>query len=775
MLSFTPRIGSRDYSCEAGYSVNMSLPADRDTAKKPSAHAQNATAAVDVTALGLTESEYTQICSLLKRSPTKSELAIYSVLWSEHCSYKSSRRHLRQLADLTEVTKKHLLVGIGQNAGVVDIGGGWAAAFKIESHNHPSFIEPFQGAATGIGGIVRDIIAMGAKPVALMDSLRFGAASDPDTQRVADGVVSGISFYGNCLGVPNIGGETAFDPVYQGNPLVNVLCVGVMRRENIRLANASGPGNLVVLFGAPTGRDGIGGASVLASDSFTSDAKANRPAVQIGDPFVEKLLTECCLELYAADLVVAIQDLGAAGISCAASELAHNGRVGIRLDLSAVPLRDTTLAPDEILVSESQERMMAIVHPDNLEAFFEITNRWGISGAVIGEVDNSQYLTVVHEGKTLVRLNPKTLTGPSYNRPVKKPAYLIRRSAANRLPVTNDPHLLREDILQVISCPNLSDKSVITNQYDRYVQGNTALCHPDDAGVIRMYKNTGVALSCDGNSRYSYLDPHAGAQLAVAEAYRNVSVVGATPLAVTNCLNFGNPENPEVMWQFRETCRGLSDACKRLEIPITGGNVSFYNQTDGKDIFPTPVVGILGIVDNLTQTLTSGWNAPDLFIYLLGVTRPEFGGSVWADTMYGHIGGVPPKLDLARESRLSNLLVAGAKKRVFESAHDLSEGGLIQAIVESCLRHGFGADIALDTIRATSLTEALFSESASRVLVSCRSQEDLRDLCRRNSYEYTLIGTTRHTGELTISEIGKFTLNELSDARQKVTRVLFRG
>ncbi len=552
---------------------------------------------------------------------------MYSVMWSEHCSYKSSKVHLRQFGEkTTDAMREKLMVGIGENAGVVDIGDGWAVTFKVESHNHPSYVEPYQGAATGVGGIVRDIMSMGARPIAVMDPLRFGAIDHPDTHRVLPGIVAGVGGYGNCLGLPNIGGEVVFDPSYQGNPLVNALCVGAMRHGDIHLASAKGAGNQVVLFGAKTGGDGIGGVSVLASETFESTGPSKRPAVQVGDPFAEKVLIECCLELFAADVVDGIQDLGGAGLSCATSELASNGDSGMHVWLDRVPLRDNTLAPEEILMSESQERMMAIVTPAHLDEFMAICRKWDVEATVIGEVTDGDRLVIEWHGETVVDVPPRTVAhdGPVYHRPYERPASLDALQAdvptAERLarPASGDE--LRATLLQLVGSPNLSSRAWVTDQYDRYVMGNTALAMPDDAGVVRVDEQTGrgVAISTDCNSRFAALDPRAGAQLALAEAYRNVATAGATPLAVTDCLNFGSPEDPGVMWQFAEAVTGLADACQALGVPVTGGNVSLYNQTGDVAIHPTPVVGVLGVLDDVTRRTPSGWRTPGQVIYLVG-------------------------------------------------------------------------------------------------------------------------------------------------------------
>jgi len=730
-------------------------------------------------ALGLKPNEYEEIRSLLGRRPTSGELAMYSVMWSEHCSYKSSKVHLRQFGQkVTDSMKKNLMVGMGENAGVVDIGEGWAVTFKIESHNHPSFVEPFQGAATGVGGIVRDIISMGARPVAVMDALRFGALDHPDTARVAPGVVSGISFYGNCLGLPNIGGETWFDPIYQNNPLVNALAVGVLRHEDLHLASASGAGNKVVLFGARTGGDGIGGASILASETFVEGGPTKRPSVQVGDPFAEKVLIECCLELFAEDVVRGIQDLGAAGISCATSELAANGGSGMDIVLDRVLLRDETLNAEEILMSESQERMMAIVAPDKLEKFLAITKKWDVETSVLGDVTDTGRLIITWRGETIVDVDPRTVAidSPVYERPYHRPPWLDALQA-DLLPESSrasDPLVLRDQVVALISSPNLANPEWITNQYDRYVMGNTALSFPDDAGMIRVDEESGlgVALATDANGRYSYLDPYAGAQLALSEAYRNVAATGAKPVAVSDCLNFGSPEDPEVMWQFAESVRGLADACLELEVPVTGGNVSLYNQTGSTPIHPTPVVAVMGVIDTVDRRLPSGWQDDGENIYLLGATHCELGGSIWADVIHGHLGGLPPKVNLPAEAALAGLMAVAAKDGLVTSAHDVSAGGLIQTLVEGVLRRRIGARIWLSEVLETygiDVASALFSESVARMVVTVAREDDVkfRGLCAGRNVPVARIGVTEAPSQaLDIAELFSFSLDELDVARR---------
>ena len=735
-------------------------------------------------ALGLKPDEYAQIREILGRRPTSGELAMYSVMWSEHCSYKSSKMYLRQFGQkVSEKMKEKLMVGMGENAGVVDVGEGWAVTFKVESHNHPSYIEPFQGAATGVGGIVRDIISMGARPVAIMDQLRFGAIDHPDTARVVNGVVSGISFYGNCLGLPNIGGETYFDSVYQGNPLVNALSVGVLRHEDLHLANASGVGNKIVLFGARTGGDGIGGASILASDSFDAAGPTKRPAVQVGDPFAEKVLIECCLELYRLGLVEGIQDLGAAGISCATSELAANGDGGMIVHLEEVLLRDPTLTAEEILMSESQERMMAVVEPSKLDAFLGVVAKWDVETSVLGEVTDTGRLIIHHFGEEIVNVDPSTVAvdGPVYERPVAYPLWLdkLQADSASSLPRATTGEELREQVIRLVASPNLADKSFITDQYDYFVMGNTALSFPDDAGMIRVDEESGLgfAIATDANGRYCQLDPYAGARLALAEAFRNVAVSGAVPVAVTDCLNFGSPENPEVMWQFKQAVEGLADGCLELEIPVTGGNVSFYNQTGDQPIFPTPVVGVLGIIDDVARRIPSAWQDEGNNIYLLGYTRDELDGSAWAGTIHDHLGGLPPVLDLSTEMDLAGLLQGAAIESLVLSAHDLSDGGLAQALAESVMRFGVGARVWLNDIierDGVDATAALFSESTARVIVSVDREDDVRfvGLCNARNYPVLRIGVTDQRGDEAVLDVqGQFVI-PVSEIRERSNETL---
>ncbi|MFV0496102.1 phosphoribosylformylglycinamidine synthase subunit PurL [Mycobacterium sp.] len=737
--------------------------------------------------LGLKEDEYQRIREILGRRPTDTELAMYSVMWSEHCSYKSSKVHLRYFGETTsERMRSAMLAGIGENAGVVDIGDGWAVTFKVESHNHPSYVEPYQGAATGVGGIVRDIMAMGARPVAVMDQLRFGAADAPDTRRVVDGVVRGIGGYGNSLGLPNIGGETVFDACYAGNPLVNALCVGVLRTEDLHLAFASGTGNKIILFGARTGLDGIGGVSVLASDTFSADgadgaARRKLPSVQVGDPFMEKVLIECCLELYSGGLVIGIQDLGGAGLACATSELASAGDGGMTVDLDTVPMRAREMTPAEVLCSESQERMCAVVAPENVDAFMAVCDKWEVPATVIGEVADGDRLRITWRGETVVDVPPRTVAheGPVYQRPVARPDTqdALNADSSKSLPRPASGDELRATLLALLASPHLCSRAFITEQYDRYVRGNTVLAEHADGGVLRIDEATGrgIALSTDASGRYTRLDPYTGAQLALAEAYRNVAVTGAIPVAVTNCLNFGSPEDPAVMWQFAQAVRGLADGCAALEIPVTGGNVSFYNQTGSSAILPTPVVGVLGVIDDVNRRIpTALGTEPGETLMLLGDTRDEFDGSVWAQVTADHLGGLPPVVDLGREKLLAEVLCAASRDGLVTAAHDLSEGGLAQAVVESALAGETGCRIVLPENADPFVT--LFSESSGRVLVAVPRTEEsrFRSMCEARALPVVRIGVVdRESDGIEVQGLFTVPLAELRATSESVLPGIF--
>ncbi|MBM3704602.1 MAG: phosphoribosylformylglycinamidine synthase subunit PurL [Actinobacteria bacterium] len=721
--------------------------------------------------LGLKEDEYQRIREILGRRPTSSELAMYSVMWSEHCSYKSSKVHLRQFGEKAPQSDA-LLVGIGENAGVVDVGQGYAVTFKVESHNHPSFIEPYQGAATGVGGIVRDILTMGARPIAILDPLRFGCADAPDTKRVLPGVIAGIGGYGNCIGVPTIGGEVIFDDSYSGNPLVNALCVGVMKHEDIKLAKASGAGNLVLLFGAKTGGDGIGGVSVLASETFDDKKPTKRPAVQVGDPFTEKVLIECSLEIFKEDLVVGIQDLGGAGLSCATSELASAGTGGMRVELDRVPLRDANLSPEEILMSESQERMCAVVPPEKVERFMEICKKWDVVATVIGEVTSGKHLEITWHGELIVDVPPRTVAhdGPVYNRPFTRPAWqgeLVGNGAEN-LPRPQSESAIADAILTLISSPNIADKSWITSQYDRYVQGNTIAAGPSDAAVIRIDENTflGVAVATDCNGRFCKLDPYEGTQLALAESFRNVAVTGAKPLAITNCLNFGSPEDAGVMWQFAESVRALADGALEMGLPVTGGNVSFYNQTGAVAILPTPVIGVLGVIDDVRKAIPYKFSGVKELI-LLGETLEEFSGGEWAH-LQGHLGGLPPRVDLKREMVLAQFMYA--QRDFISAAHDLSDGGLAVALIEMLLHSQTGAKISIHGDPFTHL----FSESTGRILLAVNPEDSNYLVGKATDAGITTTRLGQSGGEnLEISGVLSMSMLHIREANQRTIPALF--
>lgn len=713
--------------------------------------------------LGLKDDEYQRIHDILGRRPTDAELTMYSVMWSEHCSYKSSKTHLRYFGEtMTEEMGEKILAGIGENAGVVDIGDGNAVTFRVESHNHPSYVEPYQGAATGVGGIVRDIMAMGARPIAVMDQLRFGPADAPDTKRVLPGVVSGVGGYGNSLGLPNIGGETVFDETYAGNPLVNALCVGTLKVDDLKLAFASGKGNKVMLFGSRTGLDGIGGVSVLASDTFEDGAERKLPAVQVGDPFAEKVLIECCLDLYHAGVVVGIQDLGGAGLACATSELAASGDGGMEVNLDNVPLRAQNMTAAEILASESQERMCAVVAPENVAKFREICEHWDVTCAEIGEVTEGNHLVIRHQGEVVVDAPAGTIAdeAPEYDRPYARPEW---QDELQKYQGT-DKRGLVESLQKLVSSPALCSRDFIMNQYDRYVRGNTVQSHHADAGVLRIDEETGrgVAVSADASGRYTKLDPNMGARLALAEAYRNVAVTGAKPVAITNCLNYGSPENPDVMWQFRESVHGLADAAVELSIPVSGGNVSFYNQTGEEPILPTPVVGVLGVIDDVHKAIGNELGTVDEkeVLIALGETKDEFGGSIWqqvsADTSdASSLNGLPPQVDMANEKRLAEFFYGN---ELLTAAHDISEGGLAVTAFEMAKRAGAtadGAGLGLN-LDLTAVHEdefvAAFSESASRVLVATTADRADQVLARAGELGIpaAIVGETTETGALTL-------------------------
>jgi phosphoribosylformylglycinamidine synthase len=669
---------------------------------------------------GLSRDEYARIIELLGREPNLTELGMFSVMWSEHCSYKSSRVHLRTLP--TEGAR--VLQGPGENAGAIDIGDGLAAVFKIESHNHPSFIEPYQGAATGVGGIIRDIFTMGARPIALLDSLRFGPIDDPRNRRILSGVVAGIGGYGNSIGIPTVGGEVMFDETYSGNPLVNAFCLGVARKDAIVRGRASGVGNSVYYVGAKTGRDGIHGAT-MASAEFDDRSAEKRPAVQVGDPFMEKLLLEACLEVMKTDAVVGVQDMGAAGLTCSTSETGTRGGVGIEIDVAGVPQRETGMTPYEILLSESHERMLLIVKRGREAEVERIFEKWDLHAVRIGQVTSDGMLRVRDRDIVVAEVPNRALTeeAPVYRRPMAPPAQL---NEIRRLPDEARQPLSRPNdvVLALLGSPTVASKRWIYEQYDYMVRTNTIVPAGLGAGVVRVKgTNRALAISLDGNGRFCLLDPRQGTRLALAEAARNVACAGAQPVGATNCLNFGNPERPEIMWQFAEAVAGLGEACRALDIPVTGGNVSFYNETDGRAILPTPVVGVVGLLHDAATVRGRVFPDENLDIVLLGEGLGELGGSEYFKSIFGLIRGVPPALDLSRERALQRLLLDAVGRGLIRSAHDCAEGGFAVALAECCFEAGgIGAVVSIPGVGAGDGTDrlaaTLFGESASRVIVS---------------------------------------------------------
>ena len=720
----------------------------------------------------LTENEYRQIVKKLGREPNLTELGLFSVMWSEHCSYKSSRMHLKRLP-----TKgPRVLQGPGENAGVVDLGHGLAAVFKVESHNHPSFIEPFQGAATGVGGIIRDIFTMGARPVALMNSLRFGPLSIPKNRSLLGGVVAGIASYGNSTGIPTVGGEVAFEDCYNLNPLVNAFCLGIAPKDRIFLARAEGQGNPVFYVGAKTGKDGIHGAT-MASAEFDEAAEEKRPTVQVGDPFMEKLLFEACLELMSTDALVAIQDMGAAGLTCSTSELAARGGTGIAIDIAGVPQREKGMTPYEIMLSESQERMLLVAKAGRESLVEAIFDKWDLHAVKIGKVTSDGMLRVRaagqagQDGKEVAVVPCRALVedGPIYERPMERPSYLDKTAQfdLSSVPEPDDPG----DVLErLIASHGLANKHWIFQQYDHMVQSNTIVLPGSDAGVIRL-KGTPLALamSLDGNGRYAYLDPYLGGALAVAESCRNVSAAGATPIGATNCLNFGSPEKPEVMWQFARAVDGIADACTALGIPITGGNVSFYNETEGESIYPTPVVGTVGILEDKTCRVSHHFKGRGDWIYLAGLTTDELGGSEYLKTIHGRIEGLPPRLDLDQEKAVQAFIRDAAARKRLRSAHDLSEGGLAVALAESLfgpLGETVGATVSLEC--PGRVDAMLFSEGTSRILLSVAKEhaEELEALAGNQRVALSRLGITggdRLRVQINGVDAMSFELSELRD------------
>ena len=721
---------------------------------------------------GLTPEEYEKVKQLLGgREPTITELGIFSVMWSEHCSYKSSRVHLKRLP----TRSRRVVQGPGENAGIIDIGEGWACAFKIESHNHPSFIEPFQGAATGVGGILRDIFTMGARPVAIMDSLRFGpiaaAAGARATQAqihknhsVLEGVVSGIASYGNCFGVPNLGGETKFEPSYSGNPLVNAFALGLVKRDQIFYARAAGEGNPVIYVGSKTGRDGIHGAT-MASEEFSEASEAKRPNVQVGDPFLEKLLLEACLEAMQTGAIVGIQDMGAAGLTCSTCEMGARGHVGIEIELDRVPQRETGMTPYEIMLSESQERMLLVAQKGREQEVFQIFEKWGLDAAEVGRVTNDGKMRVLQHGEVVSEIPNEALTddAPIYKRPLKRWEPPVSRDMPDsvRLGEKSD---LTDDLKRLLGSPNICGKRWVWQQYDHMVQTNTVEAPgTGDAGVIRIKgSQRGLAMALDGNGRWCYLDPQLGAVHAVVEAARNVACSGATPAGATNCLNFGNPEKPEIMWQFSQVIDGITKACEELDIPITGGNVSFYNETLGEGIYPTPVLGVVGVLEDVHRAAFPHFRKPGRSVLLLRAAEPgdltdaqsEFGSSEYAKEVLGQLWGFPPALELEREAALQRAVIEIIQAGLVDSAHDCSEGGIAVTLAESSFCKSVGANIDL-TSHHLPAEFVLFGEDASRLVISCdpANVARIQQIAGNHGVSAEIIGQT-NSGNLEIKVDG---------------------
>ena len=728
---------------------------------------------------GVTADEYARIVQLLGREPNLTELGIFSVMWSEHCSYKSSRVHLKTLP----TSGPRVLQGPGENAGAVDIGDGLAAVFKIESHNHPSFIEPYQGAATGVGGIIRDIFTMGARPIALLNSLRFGPLDTVQNRRILEGVVSGIGGYGNSIGIPTVGGEVAFDESYSGNPLVNVFCLGIARHDDLIKGTASGEGNPVYYVGAKTGRDGIHGAT-MASAEFDDKSQEKRPAVQVGDPFTEKLLLEACLEVMTTGALVGIQDMGAAGLTCSTSEMGSRGGVGIEIDVEHVPQRETGMTPYEIMLSESQERMLMVVKRGREHEVEQIFEKWDLHAVRIGEVKSESTLVVREGGHVAARIPNRALTdeAPVYNRPTARPEWL---DEAARLDLSSirPAKEATATLVTLLASPTIASKHWIYRQYDHMVRTNTIVLPGLGCGVVRVKGTTSaLAMSVDGNGRFGYLNPREGAKLAVAEAARNVACAGALPIGATNNLNFGNPEKPEIMWQFAEAVAGIGEACRALDIPITGGNVSLYNETDGKAILPTPVLGVVGVIDDASKVVTRTFKRAGTSVILLGSSRGELGGSEYLKTLHGLIRGAVPALDLDAERRLQALLVDLASNGLVLSAHDCAEGGLAVTLAE-CTFDSNGIGVEVDVASAGdglpegwSIDATLFGESPSRIVVSTglNQVDALLAAAGAARVPAAVIGTTRG-GRLVIRVAGRTAVDvAVADAEQTWATALER-
>ncbi len=711
---------------------------------------------------GLTEEEFDHIVKILGRKPNVTELGIIAAMWSEHCSYKSSKVHLKRLP----TTGDKIIQGPGENAGIVDIGDGLCAVFKMESHNHPSFIEPYQGAATGVGGILRDIFTMGARPIALLDSLRFGEPSLPKTKYIVDGIVAGIAGYGNCVGIPTVGGEVYFDDCYNGNPLVNVFALGIAETDKIFRGYAKGVGNSVVYVGSKTGRDGIQGA-VMASETFTKESEGKRPAVQVGDPFAEKLLLEACLELFKTGVVVGVQDMGAAGLTSSSTEMAERANTGININIDKVPRREESMSAYEVMLSESQERMLMVIEKGKENTAEKIFKKWGVDFSIIGEVTDGQSLMVTENGNIAADIPIKLISdqAPTYKRPYGKPQYQdeVQKLDASTISI---PKKLSDALLTLLRSPTLASKRWIYEQYDQMVRTNTVSLLGSDASVIRM-KNTrkAVAITVNCNSKYCYLDPYNGTVIAVSESARNLACSGATPIAITNCLNFGNPEKPHVMWQFKQAIDGMSKACLKLNTPVVSGNVSFYNETEDKAIYPTPTIGMIGLIDDVSKLTTQWFKDEGDLIVLLGETKEELGGSEYLAQIHGQTRGKPPELDLNTESNLIQALLEVSNEGIINSAHDISEGGLGVALAESCFAPNGPVGIRINLCSDIRKDSLLFSESQSRVIISLKQNNliEFEDIIAKWRVPMEIIGKVEGTKFL-IENLIDIPINEAYNA-----------
>ncbi|MCF6094487.1 phosphoribosylformylglycinamidine synthase subunit PurL [Microaerobacter geothermalis] len=675
--------------------------------------------------MGLSDEEYNRVVEILGRRPNYTETGVYSVMWSEHCSYKNSKPVLRRFPTKGE----KVLQGPGEGAGIVDIGDNQAVVFKIESHNHPSAIEPYQGAATGVGGIIRDVFSMGARPVALLNSLRFGHLDKAKVKYLFEHVVEGIAGYGNCVGIPTVGGEIYFDPCYEGNPLVNAMCVGIIDHDKIQKGVAKGIGNPVIYVGASTGRDGIHGAT-FASEELNESSEAKRPAVQVGDPFMEKLLLEACLELIDKGMVLGIQDMGAAGLTCSSAEMACKAGNGVELNLDLVPQREPGMTPYEIMLSESQERMLIVVERGKEEEVAQLFKKWGLLSAVVGKVTDDGRLRLLHKGEVVADMPVNSLVdgAPVYYKPSQTPQYYQEFANIDVLAAISEPKSYEEILKNILGSPTIASKKWVYHQYDHMVRTSTAVCPGSDAAVITIRgTRKALAMVTDCNARYVYLDPETGGAIAVAEAARNIVCSGGEPLAVTDCLNFGNPEKPDIFWQFEKAVDGMSKACSYLNTPVIGGNVSFYNETKGEAVYPTPVVGMVGLIRDVNHITTQSFKQEGDLVFLLGETREELGGSEYQKLINGNISGRPPVLDLQKEKNLQQMVLEGIRMGLVQSAHDIAEGGLAVSLAESCFEKNLGAELHLNTSLRPDI--ALFSESQSRILIST-SKENKEEITR---------------------------------------------